>query len=94
MISINIISALINGTGLPQPDSSPAKLQSVLSIIFGTIGALAFFMMVLGGFKYVASGGDPTKVTTAKGTIIYAGVGVVVAASAVIIVNFVLGRTP
>ncbi|PJC22637.1 hypothetical protein CO059_02120 [candidate division WWE3 bacterium CG_4_9_14_0_2_um_filter_48_10] len=94
MISIRILAALVDGTNLPRVDASPAKLQDILSIIFGTIGALAFFVMVLGGFKYVLSGGDPTKVATAKSTIIYAGVGVVVAASAAIIVNFVLGRTP
>ncbi len=90
MISIKVIAALIDSTNLPHVGADQAKLRGILSIVFGTIGALAFFMMVFGGYRYVISGGDPTKVATAKSTIVYAGVGVVVAASAAIIVNFVL----
>ncbi len=92
MTYIKIFSALVNPNNIPQPAASSSKLQAILSIVFGTIGALAFFMMVLGGFRYILSSGDPTKVAAAKSTIIYAGVGVVVAASAAIIVNIVLGR--
>ena len=93
MSRIIYLAQLIDKSSLPNAAAGSGKLQTILNIAFGTIGALAFFMMVLGGFRYVISGGDPAKVTAAKGTIIYAAVGVVVAASAAIIVNFVMGKT-
>ena len=53
------------------------------------IGALCVLMVVFGGFRYVISGGDAAKVTTAKNTILYAIIGVIVAVLAYAIVNFV-----
>ena len=53
------------------------------------IGALAVFMLIFGGFKYVISGGDAAKVTAAKNTILYAIVGVVVATLAYAAIDFV-----
>ncbi len=53
------------------------------------IGALCVLMLVFGGFKYVLSGGDAAKVTTAKNTILYAIVGVVVAIIAYALIDFV-----
>lgn len=53
------------------------------------IGALAVLMLIFGGFKYVISGGDSAKVTSAKNTILYAIVGIIVASLAFAAVNFV-----
>ena len=57
------------------------------------MGALALFMLVVAGFRYTISQGDPTGVENAKRMIIYTIVGLVVIALAATIVNFVLGRT-
>lgn len=53
------------------------------------IGALCVLMVVFGGFRYVISGGDAAKVTSAKNTILYAIIGVIVAVLAYAIVSFV-----
>ena len=50
-------------------------------------------MIMVGGFKYITSGGDSGNITGAKNTILYAVVGLVVVALAQIIVRFVLART-
>ena len=47
-------------------------------------------MIIIGGIKYVTSNGDSSGVTSAKNTILYAVVGLVVAVMAYTIVNFVL----
>jgi hypothetical protein len=49
-------------------------------------------MVIYGGFKYITSGGDSGKVTSAKNTIVYAAIGLVVVALAQFIVKFVLGK--
>jgi hypothetical protein len=49
-------------------------------------------MIILGGLKYITSGGDAQKVASAKSALIYAIVGLVIVALAQAIVRFVLGK--
>jgi hypothetical protein len=61
--------------------------------IFGIVtGVIAVFMMLIGGLRYINSGGDPQKTSTAKKTIIYASVGVAVAAIGGVLVRFILSQ--
>jgi hypothetical protein len=53
---------------------------------------VAFLFVILGGFKYVVSGGDPQSTAKAKNTIIYAAVGLIITLVASLIVNFVFGN--
>ena len=71
------------------PNSIWTKI--VNTIIFLT-GSIATIMIVVGGLRYVMSGGDSAAVNGAKNTILYAIVGIVVAVMAYAIVNFVLTR--
>ena len=48
-------------------------------------------MLIFGGFRYVISGGDASKVQDAKNTVLYALVGIIVAILAYAAVNFVIG---
>lgn len=60
---------------------------NILSLI---VGIAAVVMIILGGLKYVTSGGDSNKVANAKGTITYALIGLVIAVLAQAIVHYVL----
>jgi hypothetical protein len=62
---------------------------NILSIIIGIAGVI---MVMLGGFRYITSGGDASKTASAQNTILWALVGLAVAALAQIIVRFVLAR--
>ena len=63
------------------------NIVNILSII---VGVIAVIMIIFGGLRYITSGGDSSKVGTAKNTIIYAIVGLVIVAFAQFIVRFVL----
>lgn len=56
------------------------------------VGAVAVLMLVIGGLRYVLSGGDASQTKSAKDTILYAIIGVVIALMAYAIVNFVVIR--
>lgn len=75
---------------LPNIAAGSGKVQGILAIVFGVLGALSVLMVVIGGFRYVASQGDPQATAKAKGTIIYAVIGLVVAIFSITIVTFVL----
>ena len=53
------------------------------------VGALAVIMLIIGGLRYVASQGSKEGVESAKNTILYAVIGIVVAILAFAIVSFV-----
>lgn len=67
-------------------------VSMVVNVLLYVVGAVAVIMIIVGGIMYVVSSGDAGKAKTAKNTILYAVVGVVVAAFSWAIVNFVLNR--
>lgn len=66
-------------------------IQSIINILLFLIGAIAVIMIIIGGLRYVISGGDQGAITGAKNTILYAVIGLVVAIMAYAIVNWVVG---
>ncbi|MFZ1458486.1 MAG: hypothetical protein WAT17_01240 [Candidatus Saccharimonadales bacterium] len=66
--------------------------QTVTNILLFIIGAVSVIMLIIGGIRYVVSGGDQSAVTAAKNTILYAIVGIVVAFLAYAAVNFVINQ--
>jgi len=77
---------------LPSGQGTTDELKLILSVVFGIVGALAFLMVVIGGFRYIISDGDPQSMSRAKNTIIYALVGLALAVTAEAIVAFVVGK--
>lgn len=78
------------------PDGSETKLNKLITDIVNIfsviVGIVAVIMIIIGGFKYITSGGDSGNVTGAKNTILYAIIGLVVVALAQFIVKFVLSK--
>ena|ERR1019366_7695051 len=56
------------------------------------LGALSVIFIVVGGLQYVLSAGNSQKTKQARETILYAVVGIVLAAGAYAIVSFISGR--
>ncbi len=70
--------------------SVEGTIRSVVTILSYLVGAISVIMLIVGGLRYVLSGGDSGNVTSAKNTILYALVGIAVVILAQIIVNFVI----
>ena len=66
------------------------RVQQVINVLLFIIGAVAVIMIIIGGIKYVLSNGDSSQITSAKNTIMYAVIGLIVALLAYAIVNFVV----
>ena len=64
--------------------------RNVVNVLIFLVGVISVIMLIVGAIRYVVSGGDPNSVKGAKDTILYAIVGIVVAASAFAIVTFVI----
>ena len=81
----------IGETGGDCSDTGVSNLtSSIVNILSIVVGIVAVIMVVVSGLKYVASGGDSNSVGSAKNTLIYALVGLAIAAIAQVLVHFVL----
>ena len=87
------LSTSANSTGCTKSTSDfSVVLATIINLFSLVVGIVAVVMIIIAGFKYITSGGDSTKVTSAKGTIIQAVIGLVVVAFAQAIVQFVLNN--
>lgn len=65
-------------------------IRNIVLLLSTIVGVAAIIMIVIAGLKYTTSGGDSSSVASAKNTLIYAIVGLIIAALAQFIVRFVL----
>lgn len=91
---MNLLLAVTEFVSKPEDLNLPTVtvsggLQTVLNIVFTMAGLLAVIFIIIGGLKYTVSGGDAPGLKSAKETITYAIVGLIVTLLAFGIVNFV-----
>lgn len=67
-------------------------MYSILQIIVWVVGVASVIMIIIGGIEYIVSGGDSNGIQSAKNTILYAVVGLVVALFSQVIIVTVLSR--
>jgi hypothetical protein len=65
-------------------------IKTVVNTLLYVLGAAAVLMIVIGGIRYVTSQGDPAHIKSAKDTILYSVIGLIVAILAYALVNFVV----
>jgi len=74
------------------PGTVSDTIKSIINVLSAVAGAAAVIMIIVGGFRYVTSAGNPEGAKSARNTILYAVVGLVVIALAQLIVHFVLNK--
>jgi hypothetical protein len=99
-IADNICTGVLNTSGDEASDADScaeegdnsfgAIITKVINIFSILIGSVSVIMIIVGGFRYIISGGDQNNVTAAKNTIMYAIIGLVVVLFSQVIVRFVL----
>lgn len=87
-------SAICQGKGngadpIAGPSGAIVSVTTILAIVAGIVSVI---FIIIGGLKYVTSGGDSSSIASAKSTIIAALIGLVIAALARPIVTFVIGK--
>lgn len=83
------ISATADSAGATGATDLPTVINRIINILLFIIGAASVIFLIIGGIRYVVSGGDQSAVTNAKNTILYAIIGLVIAILAYAAVNFV-----
>jgi hypothetical protein len=96
------VNSICQGVGLAGGSSTCDKtsaqssvgniVKTAINLISLAVGVIAVIMIIIGGLKYITSGGDSAQTSSAKNTILYAIIGLVIVALAQVIVRFVLAN--
>ncbi len=81
-----------NPDGSPSGTSVEGIIKTAINLISVVVGVIAVIMIIIGGLRYITSGGDSAKTASAKDTILYAIIGLVIVALAQVIVKYVLNK--
>lgn len=90
------VKATCTGANCDDQTESGAKgqlgdvLKKIINFVSFIVGIIAVIMIIIGGLKYIVSGGESAGVTSAKNSILFAIVGLVVVLFAQIIVRVVV----
>ena len=95
---ITYANSTMEGADAAYGEGTPTSLfgiggtvSDIINIMLYVIGLLSVIMIIVGGLRYVISGGNATAVSAAKNTVLYAIVGLIIAFLAYAIIQFVLG---
>ena len=80
-----IIEAANTGNDISEP------ILNLLNSIIGFLSVISVIFIIKGGFGYMTSSGDPGKLKSAKDTILYACIGLIVCVLSFAIVNWAIG---
>jgi hypothetical protein len=67
-------------------------VHTIINLLSALVGIVAVIMIIVGGLRYITSGGNDASVTSAKNTILYAIIGLVIVALAQVLVRFTLSK--
>ena len=108
-VPTNDAQGRITSTSVPAPSGLPTNLtgglnqtivpliSTILNLLFMGGVILAVIFLLIGGIRYITSGGDPNKIHDARNTLMYSILGLVIILAAYFIVNgilFLLGAKP
>lgn len=89
------VGAASGGSGCT-PTSGVTDINDVirtgLRIFQSIVGLIAVIMMVTAGLRFITSSGDAAKVTSARNTLLYGAIGIVVVALSEVIIQFALNQ--
>lgn len=78
-----------NASYVPTFQCLESLFRNLITSVSALIGVGLFVMLLVGGFRFLTSGGDPKKLQMARGTIASALIGVVLIVSAYLILRII-----
>lgn len=79
---------IFNQTNVPK-NTLQELINMVINSVLGILATVAVLFLIIGGFQYVTSAGNPESIQRAKNTILYAILGVVTSIIAFAVVKFI-----
>jgi hypothetical protein len=68
-------------------------IKTIIQILSVVVGFAAVIMVIVGGLKMITANGDSSAIASARSTITYALIGLIIVAMAQVLVHFVIFKT-
>lgn len=75
----------------PQTGEEGAIVKISKAILY-IVATIAVLFLIIGGFQYITSAGNPDAIEKAKSTILYAIIGVIACLLAYAVVKYIIGK--
>ncbi len=82
-------AGIANQNGVATIQGLEGIFENVVRVALGFAAIALFIMLIVGGFKYITSGGNPKSLESAKKTLTSAILGMILVASAYLILRFI-----
>ena len=90
-----ILTIVLSGCTVEGNPDTPYQLADIVIVIKNIIrllvpaaGIAFFFMLLVGGFQFMMSGGDPKSVAAARNTMTYAIIGIILVVVALVALKY------
>lgn len=77
-------------SGIPKTPATESTLKIILNVVLSISGAVAVLMVVISGFRFITSQGNPNETAKARNGIVFSVIGILVTLFAFSLVNFVI----
>ena len=84
---VTIPTSQVNIPALP----GGAIIETLLNSTFFIVGIISVIMVIIGGYQYTTSAGDPSGAAKGRRTIIYSMIGMTISLITFVIMQFVRG---
>ena len=74
------------------PRNNDVDIMKFVNLALWVAGIIAVIVVIIAGINYSLSSGDPSKTASAKNAILYSVIGLVIAASAIAITKYIIGK--
>ncbi len=74
------------------PKNNGVDIMKFVDLALWVAGIIAVIVVIIAGINYSLSSGDPSKTASAKNAILYSVIGLVIAASAIAITKYIIGK--
>ena len=74
------------------PKNNGVDIMKFVYLALWVACIIAVIVVIIAGINYSLSSGDPSKTASAKNAILYSVIGLVIAASAIAITKYIIGK--
>lgn len=92
MYILKNVAGILSGVNLGFPNVAAGDVISgALNLFYFITGSVAVVVIIVAGYYFVLSGGNPSTIAKAKSTILNAVIGLIIVIIAFAITNFITG---
>ena len=75
---------------LPQYCTAAGLLKYIINIILSLVGGVTILFMIIGGYRYITSGGNEEQAEKGKQTVLWAAIGLAVVVMSATLINIII----